>query len=548
MDLIPARQAIQAALAVALGDLGVAEAPDLELTRTRNPAHGDYTTPVAMKLARELRKAPPAIAAELARRIELEEAELEPVDGYLNFRLRPSWLRTLVTRVAATPDYGSSNEGSGRRVQVEFVSTNPTGPLHIGHGRGAILGDVLSRLLAFTGHQVEREYYVNDYGTQARRFGESIYARLTNREPPPNGYVGEYVTDLATQARHDIPGVDQLDPDQAIDALREYGTARMIAEFERTLGRIGVRYDCWYSEKSLWDDGLARTAIERLRERGYLHERDGAVWFTAPTEQEEEGRDDEERVVFRRDGSHTYFASDLGYLLSRFEARRFEQVVEVWGADHHGYVRRIKAAAAALGLSSDALVIILNQMVNLREGKMSKRQGRFVTLNELIDRVGVDAVRYFYLLRSADAMMDFDLRLAVEQSSENPVYYAQYAHARLFNVERTAADAHERLPSTPDLELLDRPWELSLARSISYWPDVVATAAHLLEPHRLPYYVHELADAVHVFYQAGNDDPRHRVVVPDPALTRARLELCRAARVTLRAALDLIGVSAPERM
>jgi arginyl-tRNA synthetase len=463
--------------------------------------------------------------------------------------LRSSWLRALISRVAATPDYGSSNEGAGRRVQVEFVSTNPTGPLHIGHGRGAILGDVLSRLLAFTGHDVQREYYVNDYGTQARRFGESIYARLTNREPPTNGYVGEYVTDLARQASRDIPELEGLAPDRAIDALREYGAARMIGEFKETLGRIGVRYDCWYSEKSLWDDGLAPRAIERLRKAGYLNDRDGAVWFTSIADQgrEDEG-DEEERVVFRRDGTHTYFASDLGYLLSRFETRRFDRVIEVWGADHHGYVPRIKAGAAALGLNSEELVIIINQMVNLTEGKMSKRKGRFVTLNELIDRVGVDAVRYFYLLRSPDAMMDFDLQLAVEQSSENPVYYAQYAHARLFNVERTAAETHGEIPETPDLELLDKPWELSLARSISYWPDVVATAARLLEPHRLPYYVHELADAVHVFYQAGNEDPAHRVIVPDPAITRARLELCRAARVTLRAALDLIGVAAPERM
>jgi arginyl-tRNA synthetase len=541
-----ARPAIQDAVVSALRGMDVTTAPDLELTRARNPAHGDYSTSVAMKLARELRKPPPAIAADLARGIEVAEADVEAVGGYVNFRLRPSWLRELVGHVAASPDYGANREGAGGRVQVEFVSTNPTGPLHIGHGRGAILGDTLARLLEFTGHEVQREYYVNDYGSQARRFGESIYARLTGTNPPPNGYVGEYVTELAEQGRRDVPDLDRLPPNEAMDALRDYGTARMISEFERTLERIGVRYDCWYSEKSLWDEGIAWSAVERLRERGLLQERDGAVWFRN-ADQEDEG-DDEERVVFRRDGTHTYFASDLGYLLSRFEARGFERVIEVWGADHHGYVRRIKGAAAALGLDPEALVIILNQMVNLKEGKMSKREGRFVTLNELVDRVGADAVRYFYLLRSPDAMMEFDLELAVEQRSENPVYYAQYAHARMVNVERTAAETHPRLPEAPSLELLDKQWELALARQIAYWPESVATAAQLLEPHRLPYYVHDLADAVHVFYHAGNENAEHRVVVPDVALTRARLELCRAARVTLKVALDLMGVSAPERM
>jgi arginyl-tRNA synthetase len=320
----------------------------------------------------------------------------------------------------------------------------------------------------------------------------------------------------------------------------------MIEQFQATLGRLGVRYDSWYSERSLWEGGLARRAVERLRERGYLRERDGAVWF-APAMDDDEG-DEEDRVVFRSDGSHTYFASDLGYLLSRFEEREFQRVIEVWGADHHGYVARIKSAAAALGYDPDKLVIILNQMVNLKEGKMSKRQGRFVTLDELVDRVGADATRYFYLLRSPDAMMEFDLELAVSEGNENPVYYAQYAHARLFNVERTAAEAHPRLPAQPDLALLDKPWELAVARQVAFWPDAVETAARALEPHRLPHAVQALADSVHAFYHAGNEEAAHRVVVPDPELTRARLELSRAARNTLRIALGLMGVSAPERM
>jgi arginyl-tRNA synthetase len=258
--------------------------------------------------------------------------------------------------------------------------------------------------------------------------------------------------------------------------------------------------------------------------------------------------EDEDRVVIRSNGQPTYFASDLGYLLSRFEERAFKRVIEVWGSDHHGYVPRMKSAAAALGIDPKKLVIILHQMVNLKEAKMSKRAGRFVTLDELIDRVGADPVRYFYLLRSPDTTIEFDLELAVTQSNENPVYYAQYAHARLVNVEATAKEKHQSLPEHADVSLLVEPWELDVARQLAFWPEVVEDATHLLEPHRVPYYVQDLATAVHRFYHAGNEKGEHRVVVDDPNLTRARLELCRAARHTLKTALDLIGVSAPERM
>jgi arginyl-tRNA synthetase len=308
------------------------------------------------------------------------------------------------------------------------------------------------------------------------------------------------------------------------------------------VGRLGVRYDEWFPESRLWEEGLPRDAIERLRKSGHVKEREGALWFG-----DDEG-DEEERVVVRSNGEPTYFASDVGYLLSRFERRHFNRVIEVWGADHHGYVPRMKAAAAALGVDPERLVIILNQMVNLKDGKMSKRAGRFVALDELIDQVGADAVRYFYLLRSPDTTIEFDLELALKQSNENPVYYAQYAHARLFNVELTAAQRHPRLRDDADVSLLVQPWELDVARQLAFWPEVVEDATRLMEPHRIPYYVHDLSTAVHRFYHAGNEEGEHRVVVDDPQLTRARLELCRAARHTLKTALDLIGVSAPERM
>jgi arginyl-tRNA synthetase len=539
------RAQLTAALETAARSLEVADVPDLELGRAKGVEHGDYASSAGLKLARELRQAPQQIAERLAAAIEIPDgaAEAVPDRGYVNFRLTTAWLQRLVAEIAAHgPGYGSSDLGRGERLQVEFLSVNPTGPLHIGHGRGAIVGDSLARLLEFTGHKPEREYYVNDQNTQARMFGESVYARLHGEPPPERGYTGEYVSELAEMARHDLPGIDKVPHDEAEPRLRAYAIGVMVDRIRTTVGRLGVRYDEWFPESRLWQEGLPQQAIERLRESGHLKEREGALWFG------DEEDDEEERVVIRSNGEPTYFASDIGYLLSRFERRHFNRVIEVWGADHHGYVPRMRAAAAALGLDPQKLVIILNQMVNLKEGKMSKRAGRFVTLNELVDQVGADAVRYFYLLRSPDTTIEFDLELALKQSNENPVYYAQYAHARLFNVELTAAQRHPRLRDDAEVSLLVHPWELDVARQLAFWPEVVEDATRLMEPHRIPYYVHDLATAVHRFYHAGNEEGDYRVVVDDPQLTRARLELCRAARHTLKTALDLIGVSAPERM
>ena len=538
------RDTIQAALVDAVRGLGVdGDIPDLELGRAKSAAHGDYASSAGLKLARVLRRKPDEIAQQIASRIAVADsaATAEAAGGYVNFRLNDAWLQKLVANV--TPSYGSRDLGHGERLQVEFGSINPTGPLHIGHGRGVILGDSISRVLAFTGHQVQREYYVNSDNTQTRRFGASVYARLHGQEPPEGGYTGDYVREIAEMARHDLPGIDQPPEGEAEPKLRMYAIDKMVERIDATVARLGVRYDKWYYENRLWEEGLPQEAISRLREQGYLKEKDGALWFGDPEEVEEE-----DRVVIRSNGQPTYFASDLGYLLSRFERRDYNRVIEVWAADHHGYIPRMKSAAAALGFGGDRLVIIIHQMVNLKEGKMSKRAGRFVPLDELIDRVGSDAVRYFYLLRSPDTTIEFDLELAVTQGNENPVYYAQYAHARLSNVETTASEKHEHLPETADVSLLTQPWELDVARQLAFWPDTVEEAARLLEPHRIPYYVHDLATAVHRFYHAGNAESAHRVVVEDPALTRARLELCRAARHTLKTALDLMGVSAPERM
>jgi arginyl-tRNA synthetase len=537
------RDSINEALVRAVRVLGVeGDLPDLELGRAKVAEHGDYATSAALKLARVLRQDPKTIAARLADAIEVPEgaATADADNGYVNFRLTDGWLRQLVRRIA--PGYGARDIGRGERLQVEFGSINPTGPLHIGHGRGITLGDSLSRLLTFTGHRVNREYYVNSDNTQTRRFGASVYARLHGTEPPEGGYHGEYVVEIAETARRDLPGIETLPEEEAEPKLRRYAMEEVIDQIRASVARLGVVYDEWFWENTIWESGLGMQAIERLRATGHLKERDGALWFGDPSE------DEEDRVIIRANGQPTYFASDLGYLVNRFEQRGFNRVVEVWASDHHGYVPRMKAAAGALGFDSDKLVIILHQLVNLKEGKMSKRAGRFVTLDELIDRVGSDAVRYFYLLRSPDTAIEFDLELAVTQSSENPVYYAQYAFARLSNVEATAAERHAQLPEEADVSLLVQPWELDVARQLAFWPDVVEDATALLEPHRIPYYVHDLATAVHRFYHAGNAQSEHRVVVDDPQLTRARLELSRAARHTLKTALDLMGVSAPERM
>lgn len=538
------REAIHEALVKAVRELGVeGDIPDLELGRRKVAGHGDYASSAGLKLARVLRRRPDEIAEELASRVVVADGAAAAFAdrGYVNFRLTEVWLQRLVARV--NPTYGARDLGRGERLQVEFASINPTGPLHIGHGRGTILGDSICRVLEFTGHSVQREYYVNSDNTQTMRFGASVYARLHGKEPPEGGYTGGYVAELAEMARHDLPGIENLPEEEAEPKLRMYALGKMVDRIRATVARLNIHYDEWFWENSLWERGLPQTAIERLKKAGYLKEKDGALWFGDP-----EGVEEEDRVVIRSNGQPTYFASDLGYLLSRFEQRGFNRVIEVWGSDHHGYVPRMKSAAAALGFDPAKLVIILHQLVNLREGKMSKRAGRFVTLDELIDRVGSDAVRYFYLLRSPDTTIEFDLELAVTQGNENPVYYAQYAHARLSNVEATAGEQHAALPEPADVSLLIHPWELDVARQLAFWPDVLEDATRLLEPHRIPYYVHDLATAIHRFYHAGNAEAEHRVVVDDPALTRARLELSRAARQTLKTALDLMGVSAPERM
>jgi arginyl-tRNA synthetase len=499
--------------------------------RTQNPEHGDYTVTLPLKLAKTLRRPPLQIATELAGLMELPSGFAQvavAAPGFINLRLEAGWLQSQLEPVAAAgPAWGRSNLGTGRPVQVEFVSSNPTGPMLFSHARGAVVGDVVARILEGSGFQVQREYYVNDTGNQVRLFAESIRARMKGEPVPEGGYAGEYVAELAKAAKK------QLGPDASLEALADFGIQATLANIRQDLQTLQIRHEHWFSERSLYD-GWDRETLDKLKQLGRVVEKDGAVWFVTGT-----GKDE---VLYKRNGEPTYFASDIFYHRDKFERRGFDRVIDVWGADHQGAAPRLKLAMQALAVDPDRLGILLVQLVTLKSGeeavRMSRRAGVGVSLKEMLEEVGPDAVRYFFLLRSADAHMEFDVELAKKQSSENPVYYAQYAHARLTHVLSFGSGATGRAA----LNRLDSEWELGLIRTMLRWPDVVREAAESLEPHRLAFYTDELAAAIHRFYK------NCRVVTDDKDLTAARLLLCRASKATLGNALGMLGVSAPDRM
>jgi arginyl-tRNA synthetase len=498
--------------------------------RTQNPAHGDYSVTLPLKLARTLHRPPIAIAQELAAAMALpasfgRTAVAEP--GFINVSLDPAWLQSQLAPIAETgARWGRSELGRDTTVQVEFVSSNPTGPMLFSHARGAVVGDVVARILEAAGFAVQREYYVNDQGKQIRLFGESIRARLLGEPVPEGGYSGDYVTEIATEAQaKSLPA--EAEP------LAAFGIGWVRTRIEHDLQRLGIRHDDWFYESTLYQ-GINAQVIEKLRQLGRVVEKDGATWFRSDT-----GKDE---VLIRRDGYPTYFASDTFYHYDKFEVRHFNRVIDVWGADHQGQVGRVKEALSVLGIDPERLSVLLVQLVSVKRGeetvRMSRRAGIGISLTEMLDGVGPDALRYFFLLRSADAQMEFDVDLARRQSSENPVYYAQYAHARLANVLSFGAAA----AGQPALERLSSEWELELMRVMLRWPDIVREAAEAREPHRLAFFTDELAAAIHRFYK------NCRVVTEDQPLTAARLLLSRAARTTLANALGLMGVSAPDRM
>jgi arginyl-tRNA synthetase len=539
------------------GALPAFELPAVAVERSRQAGHGDYGSPVCLRLAKEARMSPREIAARVvehlppapfAGKVEVAGA------GYINVTLSPAWLEAQVeTILEAGETFGNLEIGRGQKAQVEFVSANPTGPVTVGSTRNAVIGDVLANVLSAAGYQVEREYYVNDAGSQVRVFGESVYARyaqaLGHDEPfPESGYQGHYITALGQQMAqaYDARFLD-VPRKEAIRALGSEGIARMIAWVRDDLAALGVRFDTWFHESSLYESGLFERVLQRLRDGGYIVERDDAVWFTSPDLEADAVVIRSPQVIAEPDERPTYFASDIAYMWNKLVERGFDEAIYVWGADHHGDVPRVKAVAPALGLDPDRLTIILYQMVNLRRGgeevRMSKRTGEFVTLRDLLDEVGPDPIRFMLLMRTVDTTVDFDLDLAVEQSEKNPVYYVQYAHARISSVLCYARDLGWDTEAECDVALLTHESEQALIRKMLELPETVALAATQRAPHHLTAYAQDLAAVFHAFYRDC------RVVdAEQPDLTRARLALARAARLTLARALGLLGVTAPERM
>ncbi len=517
-----------------------------------NPAFGDLSTPLAFGLAKALRRKPRELALAIAASAALPHDLVEHVEvagaGYLNlFVANPFWRRVVQGILRAGPTYGRGDVGAGRRVLVEFVSANPTGPLVVVSARAAAVGDAIVRLLDAVGYHPYREYYVNDAGNQFRNLALAMEVRcrqLLGEEcpMPEEAYPGDYLIDLAREFLEQNGREALSAPErERRDRLGRFAVERILAWQRAALEAYGVTFDNWFSERALRERGEPERAIETLRERGSLYEQEGALWFRSSA-----FSDDKDRVLVKSDGEITYFLPDIAYHQDKF-ARGFEQVIDLWGPDHHGYVARMQAAMQALGHPPDALRILIVQLVRLMRGseqvRMSKRTGQFVTMDELVEEVGRDAARYIFLTRRCDSPLDFDLELAKSASEENPVYYVQYAHTRLCSILREAAKLQVDAPSPEDdLDPLDLPEEIGLIKQLALYPELVIGAAEALEPHRLTAYLHDLAARFHGYYT------RQRIISADRALTRARLALVAACRVVIGNALGLLGVSAPDRM
>ena len=535
----------------ALTTLDDGSRPAVEVERPANPEHGDFATNLAMKLARPYRRPPLELATLLGAKLArdgsaqgssspIEAAEVAP-PGFLNIRLRPSALEQIVDGILADPDaWGRVEPISTRKVNVEFVSANPTGPLTIGNARGAFIGDLLSRVLEAGGQRVTREYYFNDSGGQIDQLGASVAALRRGDAVPEDGYRGDYVEELAADVPDDVwtaattPGADTA------NVLGRWAATRVRSAIEASLERLGVHFDVWTTEASLHEQGWVERAVARLRERGHVYEEDGAVWFRST-----EFGDDKDRVIYRSNGQPTYFAADIGYVTEKF-SRDFDHLIYIWGADHHGTVARVRNAARAMGYDVDAVQMLLYSWVRfVRDGQeisMSKRAGEFITLDDLVSEVGVDAARWFFASRAATTAIDFDIELAKKQSNENPVYYVQYAHARIASIVRKAAEAGLSAAVTVGGTLADGP-EAALAREVVRLPEVIEDAVVAEETHGITAYATELATAFHAFYRDA------RVVDTDePERSAARLALARATQITLARTLGLLGISAPESM
>ncbi len=534
------------------GELPNIVLPEVTLERPQNAEHGDYASSFPLKLARAASVNPLAIGRELVRRLgpcDIADVSVAP-PGFINFRLKKSWLAAQVdTILLAGERFADSQAGKGTKIQLEFVSANPTGPLHVGNGRGAILGSALASVFKAAGYEVEQEYYVNDAGTQISTFFQSLWVRYQqalkiDAEMPSEGYQGRYLVELAAEiAREFKDKFLGMPADQALKELGQIGLKRMLDEIRHDLGLLKVEFDVWFSESSLYQSGLYQKVMNILRGGDYLTEREGATWFVSTAL-----GDDKDNVVVRGDGTPTYFASDIAYHYDKFVQRKFDKVINIWGADHQGHVSRMKAVVSALGIDPKRLDVILYQLVTLCRGeevvRLSKRSGDIITLKEVVEEVGPDACRFFFLARSSDSQMDFDLELAKKQSQDNPVYYVQYAHARISSLLRLAKERAIDFAGG-DVALLTADAELALIRKMLKLAEIIEVIVQTYEPHHLTYYSQELATAFHAFYK------QCRVISEnseDAAITCARLKLVAAAQVVLARSLGLMGVASPERM
>jgi arginyl-tRNA synthetase len=531
-------------------------APDVSWEYPPDPAFGDLSTTVSFGLAKQVRRSPRDVATAIQRAISIDPGAVAKVEvagpGYLNFFVANAWWQAVVRDVlAAGPAYGRAVVGQGRRVQVEFVSANPTGPLHVGHGRGAALGDAIANLLAAAGFQVEREYYINDAGSQMRLLGESVWARLLETQGravqfPQNGYHGEYIRELAAQVARDVPGLADAAPARAIPLCVDRASKILLQEIEADLRNFGVTFDAWVSERSLYASGEVDADLAALRAGGYLYEEGKAVGFRAS-----DFGDEKDRILIRSTGEPTYFASDIAYHANKIR-RGFHRLINIWGADHGGYISRVKAAIKALGYDPEILQVILLQLVKVLRGgvpvPMSKRTGEFVELREVVDEVGRDAARFLFLTRRSEAQLDFDIEVAKRQSLDNPVYYVQYAHARACSMARKAAEGGLPGPyEDADMSRLALPEELAILKHLAMYPEMVLNAALASEPHRVTTYLQELAATFHGYFTKYKDT-EERVISGDRDRSRARLAMVAAVRQVLANGLGLLGVSAPERM
>ncbi|ARK25252.1 arginine--tRNA ligase [Sporosarcina sp. P37] len=545
---------IKEALKQAIEKSGLVEAsdiPEIKLESPRSKENGDYAANIAMQLTKLAKKPPRTIAESILEHLDTSDTAIQTIEiagpGFLNIRLKTDTLGDIVKSVLDQgEDYGRSDSGKNEKIQVEFVSANPTGDLHLGHARGASLGDSLCNILDKAGYDVAREYYINDAGNQINNLALSIDVRYfealgLEKEMPEDGYRGADIITIA-KALVDEHGdrYVHVPEEERLAFFREYGLTIELDKLKQDLEDFRVHFDNWFSETSLYQNGKIEVALEKLRENGHVYEEDGATWFRSTT-----FGDDKDRVLIKQDGSFTYLTPDIAYHEDKLR-RGFDKLINIWGADHHGYIPRMKAAIQALGYDRDTLEVEVAQMVQLyKDGekfKMSKRTGKAVTLRELVEEVGLDAVRYFFAMRSGDAQMDFDLDLAVSNSNENPVYYAQYAHARICSILRQAKEQNMQA-STEHVTLLQDEKELELLKKLGDFPRLVSDAARLRAPHRVTTYIQELAAAFHSFYNANKVlDPENK------DLSEARLALITAASTTIANALKLVGVQAPERM